>query len=408
MKLLLEKTVCVLLIFVLISGKILAESSQQYAPVNGIVIYSENGKFGYAKADGPLLTNAIYDFATPFQYGYAVVGQANLLGCIDMQGHEILPCIYDAIYYATDDPNNMRLLVDKDGLWGVFDGKGNTISPVIYDMVNGVFNNNIVFEKDGLMGLLDSQGNIVIPNEWEWIYYLSNDWALVFISNEFDGEYAYVNAKNELMPAHFDYATPFAEGCALVGDEGEFFYIDTKGNRISPDVWDLMHDTCSQSLIGVLKNGKWGYISSDGTLFLAPQWDEAAPFSEDGLALVRLGEHFGYIDKTGTMVINAVWTDAYDFINGYAIVSTQEGYGLINTSGEYIVQPVWADIQYPAEGMIGVADDTGMWGFVDMQGQPVIECRYPYVDYFCDGCVCVWDTDDHALWLDKLGNTVCP
>ena len=81
---------------------------------------------------------------------------------------------------------------------------------------------------------------------------------------------------------------------------------------------------------------------------------------------------------------------------------------MIDTTGEYVVSPCWTDIQYPAEGMIAVCDSNHLWGFIDMNGQIIIECKYPFADYFCDDCVCVWNTDDNALWLDKSGAIVCP
>jgi len=180
------------------------------------------------------------------------------------------------------------------------------------------------------------------------------------------------------------------------------FYINTDGERISLNHWDSMHDICSQSLIGVLKDGKWGYISQEGNILISPFWDEAYPFSQDGLALVCQDNLYGYIDKTGTLITEITWPVAYDFVDGYAIVATENGYGMIDTTGEYIVPPCWTDIQNPAEGMIAVCDSNHLWGFIDMNGQIIIECKYPFADYFCDDCVCVWNADDNALLFQHI------
>jgi len=385
-----------------------AENIQHYAVVNGISIYSQGGLFGYSKDDGSVLTKAIYDYVAPFRFGYAVVGQSNLLGCIDIQGNEVIPCKYDAIYYATDDSESMRFIVGKDKAWGVLDGNGGVICDVAYDMINGIINNNIIVEKEGLMGLVDLHGNLIIPMEWEWIYYISDGWAMVYLSDENDGSYTFVDTNNKAMQTNYAYVEPFNEGCAFVMDENESFFINTKGERVSFDHWDDTHSRCSQALIGVLKNNKWGYISQEGNIVIPPQWEEAYPFSQDGLALVRQGEFYGYIDKTGTLAIETMWPVARDFINGYAIVATETGYGLIDTTGEYVILPNWHDICYPAEGMIAIANDNNSWGFVDMKGQLVVECNYSFVDDYCDGCVRVWDSNDNVLWLDKSGAVVCP
>ncbi len=105
---------------------------------------------------------------------------------------------------------------------------------------------------------------------------------------------------NEIIKAIYDYAEVFTKvdslKLALVSKNGEFYYIDTNGNkRRSADISDKNSEddenNCKEDkilcgLAPVLVDGKWGYQDEEGKLVISPQFNGAKPFNSKGIAPV--------------------------------------------------------------------------------------------------------------------------
>lgn len=155
-----------------------------------------NGKYGYVDEEGSEVVQPIYDAASPFQEGLAVVG------------------------------------VSKEGagfLYGVIDKSGKEIVIPQYSEIGGFQNGLASFTaKDNKVGFLDSQGNVAIKAEYERNY----------------NNHYYV----------------FREGLAAVRQSlSEEGFIDTKGNIIIPMQFDMVGEF-SEGVAAVHKGGKSGYI----------------------------------------------------------------------------------------------------------------------------------------------------
>ncbi len=100
---------------------------------------------------------------------------------------------------------------------------------------------------------------------------------------------------NEIIKAIYDYAEVFTMvdslKLALVSKGGEFYYIDTNGDkRRVADASDknpnnnLEESTFSCGLAPVSVDGKWGYKDVNGKIVISPQFNEAKPFNSKGIA----------------------------------------------------------------------------------------------------------------------------
>lgn len=389
-----------------------------FASVNAISVYLENGQYGFIRNDGNRLTEAVFDHVTPFATvfdhvafsdGCSIVCQGELWGVIDETGNTIIPCEYDDVYFAYASGTDKRFIVSKDGKTGILNEAGMPICDLKYDGIRGYYAGSAIVELDGLMGLIDLDGHIIVPPAWEWIYYMTDGWALV--SFEVDGEshYSFVNRQNERMAQTYVWAEPFSEGLAFVMTEDSRTMIDPSGQPAFQNNWDDVHNVCSQALIGVCKDGRWGYVSPREEVIIPPQWDEAEPFSPEGLAKVKRNGLYGFIDVTGTVVIEPRWKESFGFHNGYAIVGDGQSYGIIDTTGEVVVPVVWPEVGYPSEGLISVQNADGLCGFIDLTGTQVIDCRFSFRDSFENGCALVVESEtDQYIWINRAGEMVCP
>ncbi len=198
-------------------------------------------------------------------------------------------------------------------------------------------------------------------------------------------------------------------------------------------------DEVDMELIPVQMGGKCGYVDHKGKFVINPQFKHASAF-HDGLALVyTFDDKAGYINKEGKFTIPAVYAHGTHFCNGMAFVVSecstpicidvngkelfhttedileterfsQEGLarfvamddisGFMDKSGKITIPAQYTTTQNPHEGLILVRSDNGEYGFVNTQGQDVINPQFDGAMLFQEGLAAVkigkqWGYIDH-------------
>lgn len=153
-------------------------------------------------------------------------------GFLDLDGHEVIPCIYDEIGAF----HLGRTLVRNEDSYGIIDTLGNIVLPIEYSYKTSkgqkyvYYDSLALVEKDGLLGYVDLQGNIVIPLLFKEAYHFSQGLAPVL----FDGGWGYINTQGDIyLPFIFDIASPFQWGRAEVYFQGRQHKIDLQGHCLS-------------------------------------------------------------------------------------------------------------------------------------------------------------------------------
>ena len=116
----------------------------------------------------------------------------NKWGIRDLEGNILVPAQFERINYGGEN----LFWVKQDGKDGIIDIKGNWVIPCgKYDWLwfRGKY---YLAEKDGKKGIIDLQGNTIIPFEYEYLH-PSYDEGLDLISAKKDGEFFFINAKQE-------------------------------------------------------------------------------------------------------------------------------------------------------------------------------------------------------------------
>lgn len=128
---------------------------------------------------------------------------------------------------------------------------------------------------------------------------------------------------------------------------------------------------------------EYGYIDSSGTFVIPPAYEWAKPFSE-GLAIVMLDRVVGYIDETARMVIPPQFEFVGNFQDGRAMVFKDEAYALIDSVGAFVVPfgKYYAISSKSHDGLAAVRTHSGKWGFIDLDGNVVIEPRFDTANLF--------------------------
>ena len=114
-------------------------------------------------------------------------------GVRDLEGNVLIPAQYAHVYYGGHDTH---FLVDLEEEYGVIDLNGNWVIP--FGKFDWLWCRGDYFlaRKNGKTGIVDLEGNIIIPFEYTELA-PAHDEGLDLISAKIDGEFFFINAKQE-------------------------------------------------------------------------------------------------------------------------------------------------------------------------------------------------------------------
>lgn len=171
----------------------LRETEREIKGCDNIVKKTDNGLYYVANKSGDKLTKRCYRFISDFKNGIAVVAVTKSTkiqrkyheekvvkeipiypeGLIDINGNEILPCIYDKVK-ITDDC--IRLCIDEK--WGYADFTGKVIVEPKYMFIER-FNGNARVYDGEKWGTIDFAGKVIIPVKFDYISALKDNVRIV-------------------------------------------------------------------------------------------------------------------------------------------------------------------------------------------------------------------------------------
>lgn len=205
--------------------------------------------------------------------------------------------------------------------WGYINARGKFILPPIYDHA-------AVFQENGLavVGLLDKSGII--------------------------DEKGYFIVKPK-----YDTIQPFSEGRSVVNDRQGFKVIDESGKEVTEKAYSVIYPEYQEGRVEV--------VETDG----------------DGNYL------YGYLNKQGKIVIPVTYESASEFTDGRAVVKTKgERFQLIDLTGNVLHTYPYAWVGNYGQGLLSFKkDNDGLYGYIDIQGNMVIEPKYTTAGQFKDG-----------------------
>jgi len=125
-------------------------------------------KRGYINIEGEEIIPCIYDDIREFESGFAVVRQNWKFGVINKQGDTIVPCIYESIGHYSTSYNfrnielEKRLIVERNSKYGFVNERGEEIIPCIYDDAWEFSNGLARVKQNNKYGVIDKNGDNVI------------------------------------------------------------------------------------------------------------------------------------------------------------------------------------------------------------------------------------------------------
>ncbi len=208
----------------------------QNLPDEQIELYENQGKYGYRdKVSGKEIIPPIYDAGFNFFNGLAEVKKGGRYGFVDKIGKEVISCIYDYVC-----PFSEGLAAVKGyGRWGFVDIQGKLVIPFIYEEAYNFSEGLAEAKKNGKYGFIDKMGEVVIPFIYEDIYAFKEGLAAAQKRSTKDillkraGKYGFIDKRGKVaIPFVYEEVCSFREGVAKVNDDGDWFYINKRGEWV--------------------------------------------------------------------------------------------------------------------------------------------------------------------------------
>lgn len=337
-------------------------------------------------------------------------------GLMDLEKNLVIPAIYQQISFVASD-ENLFMVMDSNRNWDIVNRenkslihKGHFALPPVCVPTEGRIPVTSQEEPNKKYGFLDFKGNLVIP--------------LIY-----------------------DGVTAFSQGYAVVKKEGKYGYIDVNGNPLTP----CIYNACSEFTynIGVVKQGAYyGAINLDGDIILEikyksihPYWEnlmevqaestqeepclygvfnghgeQIAPFKypwivphhNGGYVPVQLNDKMGLIDKYGKEVIPCEY-EAMGLVDeaGFAQVSiSKRKKALIHIEGKKITG--YTNYLFGFKEGLCPVEKKRQWGFIDCEGNEVIEPQYKDATGFSQGLARVMNDKGKCGYINPHNEPVIP
>lgn len=392
-----------------------------------VLKYEEQGKYGLVNFEGKKITKAIYDEidSLPYKEGELIVKQDNKYGLININGAKLISNDYEQIvldgYYTdenkyeyagyivstkteegyrygyidnsgkmiletqynelsrvtdTHDNNNVYLLAAKNGKYGIIKNGKELISNEYQSIRFNESNNLFIVEKSKKYGVANIDGKIIVPVEYKQIdvtgiyLYAQNQRETIIYDNEgnkvnIDSNIAILNTDNENYRIRINSTESTKYG--VIGKDGK---------QIIEEKYSYIEYLYDNYFIVSDENSKLGIIDDKENVKAEIKYDSIQKVQRTNLiqtSIEGITEVYSKdINKICEME-NAVVEAKEDYIKVYNEKETKyfdnNGNGLKST-------------QVFANNKLFAKEENGKWGFVDNNGNTVVEYKYNKVTEF--------------------------
>lgn len=150
----------------------------------------------------------------------------------------------------------------------------------------------------------------------------------------------------------------------------------------------------------------WGYIDDTGKFAVPPQWEFAEPFNEGGVATITQKGLMGLINGKGEVILPPKYGSIAPYSEGLSVATVDYSeYDVLNTAGEVVYTRTGISGYYK-EGLIGVQNPEGLFGYADKTGKDIIAPQFIEAGEFQQGKALVKTPEGLYRIIDPQGATL--
>lgn len=341
-----------------------------------------------------------------------IVSNANLYGVLDLQGEQLIDCVYERIVPI----NSKKYWCLLDGYWLLLDKQSKVLTKVNFDDLVYALDDLCYARLGNSCGLINDKGEEVVPVIFDNILPFSNDLTAVFVNGSYifynkfgerkafpnierigvdnnsgnwlvndgiinvrvNGNFCYLNTDGDIIGNYFaPILFNFSDGYVSIGDENTRAVMDTKGNVYFKNQFDYIIEI-QNGLFSVIKDDSYGVINIEGKIIVPIKYDYLY-FNEGKYIICDLNGKQILYDWTGRIILDLV----YDTVTLNPSIDINES------------DKAWLNL-----------DNDGMRGFYNIETKKIIECEYDdSIGGFDNGVVTV-EKDEKYGYLDTNGKLI--
>jgi tetratricopeptide (TPR) repeat protein len=280
---------------------------------------------------------------------------------------------YDDVSVFTDAKGIAA--VCQNGYWGYIDMRGGQITRYQYEKAGMMGDYAPVVDTSGKAYYIDTEGNLKLPAS----YYEASDKAfgkikefrpiqssLVLAGNGKKWNYYSLETREKLFGGYAD-ATVITDGVGAVSMDGKTWaLISSEGETITDYKFeDVLQDNkgiaCRSGCLIVKEAGKYYLVDVNGKRLNDSAYDDARAFNDATLAAVDKNGKWIFVDTEGKEYDLGKFKMAQSFSHGLAGVRIGNSWGYIDMQGEVVVECQFADVRPVSTCGVTFVYDKDAW-----------------------------------------------
>ncbi len=269
----------------------------------------KNGKFGLIDYAGRTVVKTQFAKVSGFSNGLACVKHEGRYGFIDTKGRMVVPARYEDASAFTDGVARVKL----GGKYGFIDVDGKQVIDFKFAEVS-IFSEGLAFTRktwDKTFGMIDKSGEYFLQPTYQNLFFPKDG----LIRARWNGKWGYLNLKGEpVIEPTYRYAFNFSNGVAWFSEDGMHHGLINKQGKtiVEPTYTSIKNKGFSEGLGAAVKDGNWGFINTKGEEVIPFEYDDVHPFL-NGRAAVKKDGLWGFIDPKGEMLLSPRFKEASNF-----------------------------------------------------------------------------------------------
>lgn len=290
-----------------------------------------------------------------------------------------------------------------------------TLRAIVFDVAGHYGKREFLPRYDNDFGFIDRDGTQVIDFQFTSVFDFEGGASRV--AHLGPRLFGLVGPGGELHePHYYSWMGPLSDGCRRVA-RGE---ADILGRFPTVALWGVLRAdgqcvwlTAASALTDMVEGfarvewseGGYDLVDREGGLLVGKSLSGCGTFSE-GRCAASVDALWGYLDDRGSWVIEPRFKDAGAFSDGVAAVGlVGGGFRFIDPVGHWRGDGEFDEVGPHRSGLARVRRGE-CWGYVDVQGELVIEPRFAQARDFVEGLAAV-QLGDAWTWITPTGRTLC-
>jgi hypothetical protein len=364
------------------------------SPQATLTLVQKDGQWGlFSRESFTMLVKPQFDAIQALSDSASIVRKGNLFGVLSHRNGALTVPV-EATQINRLERNLIAFQLKEK--WGAIHSKGNLIIPAQYDTLI-MQEPRVLLVKEGKYGLADAQGRVILKPLYEQIHPFCQGVAAVRKGGKIG--YANIHGRFVIEP-QFEEGLCFHKGKAVVKKEGKWGAVSISNKSIVPARYDVLEYSSAHDFFAASANGKTNLLDGNGQPMLKEDLVKVAV--EDSAHLVRVWKTSG-ADYFNTQTRE--WQTSHDFKrvqpfnNGFALAGTDSQWGVIDGTGKLVV-PVANDtvvIHRQPKGPLFAVKQRSFFGLANASGQMLIPAEYSYLEVDKQGTVKVQKGDLYGI-----------